>query len=170
MKRIAFLIPATILAAALAFAQDTPSGSNAQNSTPSQSTNTPSNGQTMRGCLGGSTGSYTLTDSHTGTVYTLTGSTDNLSGKVGHEVEVTGQFAAGQLAATVSSAASSTNNSGNNNSGTTNNSDTNSASGSSSSGSSTSTTNSSGSAVSNTIQVSNVTDVADHCSAGGSSS
>jgi len=160
MKRIAFLIPATILAAALAFAQDTPSGSNAQNSTPSQSTNTPSNGQTMRGCLGGSTGSYTLTDSHTGTVYTLTGSTDNLSGKVGHEVEVTGQ-----LAATVSSSASSTNNSG-----TTNNSDTNSASGSSSSGSSTSTTNSSGSAVSNTIQVSNVTDVADHCSAGGSSS
>ena len=165
MKRIAFLIPATILAAALAFAQDTPSGSNAQNSTPSQSTNTPSNGQTMRGCLGGSTGSYTLTDSHTGTVYTLTGSTDNLSGKVGHEVEVTGQ-----LAATVSSSASSTNNSGSNNSGTTNNSDTNSASGSSSSGSSTSTTNSSGSAVSNTIQVSNVTDVADHCSAGGSSS
>ncbi len=165
MKRIAFLIPATILAAALAFAQDTPSGSNAQNSTPSQSTNTPSNGQTMRGCLGGSTGSYTLTDSHTGTVYTLTGSTDNLSGKVGHEVEVTGQFAA-----TVSSSASSTNNSGSNNSGTTNNSDTNSASGSSSSGSSTSTTNSSGSAVSNTIQVSNVTDVADHCSAGGSSS
>ena len=165
MKRIAFLIPATILAAALAFAQDTPSGSNAQNSTPSQSTNTPSNGQTMRGCLGGSTGSYTLTDSHTGTVYTLTGSTDNLSGKVGHEVEVTGQFAA-----TVSSSTSSTNNSGNNNSGTTNNSDTNSASGSSSSGSSTSTTNSSGSAVSNTIQVSNVTDVADHCSAGGSSS
>ncbi len=165
MKRIAFLIPATILAAALAFAQDTPSGSNAQNSTPSQSTNTPSNGQTMRGCLGGSTGSYTLTDSHTGTVYTLTGSTDNLSSKVGHEVEVTGQ-----LAATVSSSASSTNNSGNNNSDTTNNSGTNSASGSSSSGSSTSTTNSSGSAVSNTIQVSNVTDVADHCSAGGSSS
>lgn len=157
MKITAFVLPATILVAALALAQDTPAGSNVQNSTPPQSTTTTPSGQTMRGCLAGSTGNYTFTDSHTGTVYMLTGSTDSLSGKVGHEVEVTGQ-----LATSVSSSAPSTDNSGNNNS------DPNS-SGSSSTGSTTSTTNSSSTAVSNTLQVSNVTDVADHCSAGGAS-
>ena len=146
MKRVAFLLPATILAAALTFAQDKPDGSNVQNSTPSQSTTAAPNdqtGNTMRGCLGGSTGSYTFTDGHTGTVYNLTGSTDDLNSKVGHEVEITGQ-----LASSASTSDSTNSNSGANSTSET---DANSAKGSSS-----------------MLQVSNVTDVADHCSTTGS--
>lgn len=146
MKRISFLLPATILAAALAFAQDTPTGSNVQSSTPSHSTTAAPNdqtGNTMRGCLGGSTGNYTFTDSNTGTVYNLTGSTDDLSSKVGHEVEITGQPAS----------SASTSDSPNNNSGANSTSETDA---SSAKGSST------------MLQVSNVTDVADHCSTAGS--
>jgi hypothetical protein len=149
MKRVAFLLPATILAAALAFAQDKPNDSNVQSSTPSQSTTATPNdqtGNTMRGCLGGSTGSYTFTDGHTGTVYNLTGSTDNLSSKVGHEVEITGQPAS----------SASTSNSTSNNSNTNSTSDPNA-----------SNANGSSSSTSNMLQVSNVTDVADHCSGTG---
>src|SRR5882757_7536988 len=160
MKRVAFLLPATILAAALAFAQDKPDGSNVQNSTPSQSTTAAPNdqtGNTMRGCLGGSTGSYTFTDGHTGTVYNLTGSTDNLSSKVGHEVEITGQPA--NSASTSNSTGNDSNtNSASDSNATSNNSNTNSASDSNASNA-----NGSRSSTSNMLQVSNVTDVADHC-------
>jgi hypothetical protein len=97
----------------------------------------------MRGCLGGSTGNYTFTDSHTGTVYNLTGTTDDLGSKVGHEVEITGQ-----LASSASTSDSTKNNSGAN---ATPGTDASSAKGSS-----------------NMVQVSNVTDVADHCSTTGS--
>jgi hypothetical protein len=97
----------------------------------------------MRGCLGGSTGNYTFTDSHTGTVYNLTGTTDDLGSKVGHEVEITGQ-----LASSASASDSTKNNSGANS--------TSGADASNAKGSST------------MVQVTNVTDVADHCSTTGS--
>jgi len=107
MKKILLLLSLMSLAAVLAVAQDTPGSSSPQSSTPSPSTSaTPSDqsGSTMRGCLGGMTGNYTLTDDRTGTVYNLTGNTDNLSSKVGHEVEVSGQLASS--ASSTSSASS----------------------------------------------------------------
>ncbi len=51
----------------------------------------PNGNQTISGCLGRSGGNYILTDAQSGTVYTLTGNTDQLGAHVGHEVEITGQ-------------------------------------------------------------------------------
>ena len=60
----------------------------------------------LRGCLSGSAGSYTLTDSASGKTYMLTGKTDKLNAHVGHEVEVKGSAApASANAASPSSAA-----------------------------------------------------------------
>src|SRR5438445_88534 len=96
MKKIFLSLLVMSLAAAFAVAQDTTGSAAPQASTPSPSTSaTPSDqsASTMRGCLGGMGGNYTLTDDRTGTVYHLTGSIDNLNDKVGHEVEVSGQLA-----------------------------------------------------------------------------
>ena len=71
---------AVVLCAALANGQ----------STTSQKGN-PNGNQTVTGCLGKSGGNYILTDAQSGTVYALTGNTDQLSAHVGHEVEITGQ-------------------------------------------------------------------------------
>src|SRR6266850_713914 len=100
MKKILLSLSVLSLASALAVAQDTPGSAVPQTSTPSQptsqstsATTNDQSGSTMRGCLGGMSGNYTLTDDRTGTVYNLTGSIDNLGSKVGHEVEVSGQLA-----------------------------------------------------------------------------
>jgi hypothetical protein len=64
-------------------------------------TETSNTGQTtVRGCLQGSEGNYTLTD-NAGTTYKLEGDTEKLSAHVGHEVQITGTTSG-------SSAASST--------------------------------------------------------------
>jgi hypothetical protein len=57
-------------------------------------------GTTFEGCIGGSAGSYTLTDS-SGKVYQLSGDTSKLGDHVGHDVKVTGTVgsAAGAAAA-----------------------------------------------------------------------
>ena len=93
MTKILLSLLVLSLASALAVAQDTPGSAVPQTSTPSQSTSqstsaTPNDqsGSTMRGCLGGISGNYTLTDDRTGTVYNLTGSIDNLGSKVGQHV------------------------------------------------------------------------------------
>jgi hypothetical protein len=69
---------------------------NANPATPTESTESQTRSgaalnrdMTVKGCLGGSEGSYTLTDSH-GTVYQLSGDTSKLSDHVGHEVKITG--------------------------------------------------------------------------------
>lgn len=46
--------------------------------------------RTISGCLNKTAHGYTLTDSETGTVYTLTGNTGQLSSHVGHEMQITG--------------------------------------------------------------------------------
>ncbi len=46
-------------------------------------------GAKLRGCLSGSAGNYTLTDNN-GTIYHLVGGGAQLSGSVGHEVEISG--------------------------------------------------------------------------------
>jgi len=48
----------------------------------------------VKGCLSGASGSYTLTDDN-GTAYQLTGDTSKLAEHVGHEIKVTGTSAAG---------------------------------------------------------------------------
>jgi hypothetical protein len=54
---------------------------------------------TVRGCLQGSDGSYTLTTSK-GTMYQLQGDTSKLSAHVGHEVQITGTKASAAASTT----------------------------------------------------------------------
>ena len=65
--------------------------SSSQSSTQSSSQSSSSNGNetTIQGCLNGSSGNYTLTDS-SGKTWQLTGDTSKLSDHVGHTVEVKG--------------------------------------------------------------------------------
>ena len=73
-----------------------------QQSYPSQSSQPVSSGQatrsenqtTIRGCLSGSSGNYTLADKSSGNSYQLTGNVvAKLSDHVGHEIQVTGTAA-----------------------------------------------------------------------------
>lgn len=84
-----------LLGTTFALAQNTNSG-NANPATPTESPESQTRSgaalnhdMTVKGCLGGNDGNYTLTDAH-GTVYQLTGDTSKLSEHVGHEVKVTG--------------------------------------------------------------------------------
>lgn len=73
-------------------AQSSPSSTTTQ-STTTQTTET-SNGTSIEGCLAGSSGSYTLTDS-TGKSWQLAGDTSKLTEHVGHQVRLTGSEAGG---------------------------------------------------------------------------
>jgi FlaG/FlaF family flagellin (archaellin) len=81
-----FILAATLLCAAWIQAQDT----SPQASSPSSAQTGAAAGQTtVEGCLQGSNGSFTLTDS-SGTVYQLQGDNAKLSKHVGHTVQITG--------------------------------------------------------------------------------
>jgi hypothetical protein len=54
---------------------------------------------TIRGCLSGSNGNYTLAQDSSGTMFRLVGNDDQLKGHIGQEVLVTGQLPAGTSAA-----------------------------------------------------------------------
>jgi hypothetical protein len=58
---------------------------------------------TVEGCIGGSAGSFTLTD-NAGKVYQLSGDTSKLGDHVGHDVKVTGTVASAAGAAASSAA------------------------------------------------------------------
>jgi len=90
MKKVPPWLPLICLAAVLCAAQDVSNSGAAGQNTTSQSGN-PNANQTISGCLSKSGGNYILTDAQSGTVYTLTGNTDQLSAHVGHEVEINGQ-------------------------------------------------------------------------------
>lgn len=94
---------------------------------------------TIQGCLSGAAGEFTVTDS-SGKVYKLKGNADQLSAKVGHQVEVIGRVAEGAAANDSTTAASSA-------------SDTPAAS---------ATTSSATQAV--TLEISSVKDIAEQCS------
>jgi hypothetical protein len=90
MKAKVLLLGAGILAATMAFAQDTTggaaSGSQDQNAqTATHSTTTHEN--VLRGCLSGSSGNYTLTDRN-GMQYEVNGDDATLRASVGREVEI----------------------------------------------------------------------------------
>lgn len=93
------LLSSMLLCAMWVVAQTYPNSSSSQSSSssgqtsPSSQTSSQSSGAgnetTVRGCLSGSSGNYTLT-SDSGTTYQITGDTSKLSDHVGHEVEIKG--------------------------------------------------------------------------------
>jgi len=105
MRQIFLLVSILFLGLTWAMAQDSTSPTSS-----GQSSRTSAGGETtVKGCLSGSTGSYTLTDKH-GMSYQLTGDTAKLSEHVGHEVKVTGttDSAASPSSGAASSTAGST--------------------------------------------------------------
>lgn len=83
-----------LLCAAWAFAQTYPNqttspGSSQTSQTSTSGQNSSGNATTVEGCLNGSSGNYTLTDS-SGKTWQLTGDTSKLNDHVGHKVEITG--------------------------------------------------------------------------------
>jgi len=90
MKAKVLLLGAGILAATMAFAQESTSG--AASSSQDQNTQTTTRSTTtqenvLRGCLSGSPGNYTLTD-HNGMQYEVNGDDATLRASVGREVEI----------------------------------------------------------------------------------
>jgi len=139
MKRV-FLFAALVLCcASLALAQN--ASSQSQDQTASPTANAPASSGTLQGCLSESQGNYMLTEDSTGAIYKLMGSDDKLQAHVGHEVLVTGQ---------VVNAGSSSSASGEDPGSRSGDSDTNSA-------------------ASRAIQVSDVSMISKHCSAGSNS-
>jgi hypothetical protein len=78
MKNSFLLIAATALLVTLGFGQ-----TSTQSSTTSQAS--------IKGCLGGSDGNYTVAEDGTTQTYKITSSTVDLKPHVGHDIEVTGQ-------------------------------------------------------------------------------
>src|SRR4051812_49140659 len=74
MKKMMYSISALVLTAGLAFGQSTNTAAGSQNS--------------LTGCLGGSSGNFTLTSG--GTQYKLTGDTSKLDQHIGHQVQLNG--------------------------------------------------------------------------------
>lgn len=82
--RQVMLLAVLLLGVSWAAAQNYPNSSTPTSGQTSAGTQT-----TVEGCLSGSDGKYTLTDSK-GTNYQLTGDTAKLADHVGHEVKITG--------------------------------------------------------------------------------
>jgi Protein of unknown function (DUF5818) len=107
MRKLLAATAVLLLALGIAWAQQPPSTSDSNDS----NSNTPSNAGseiTVRGCLGGSSGNFTLLGSD-GTTYQLQGNDDQLKRQVGHTVAVTGTVGTGN---STSSSAAQTNPSG----------------------------------------------------------
>ena len=84
-KKMLYLSSAVLLAGAMGVAQTAMGSSQDQDSSAASQ----AAGAKVRGCLSGSEGNYTLTDNN-GTIYHLVGGDAQLSGSVGHEVEISG--------------------------------------------------------------------------------
>jgi uncharacterized protein DUF5818 len=84
MSKVLMLALALLVSTAWLVAQDQSPQTGSQ-----QSGAAPSGQTTVKGCLQGSSGSYTLT-ADSGTTYQLQGDTSKLSEHVGHEVQITG--------------------------------------------------------------------------------
>ena len=124
------------------------------------------------------TGTYVLTDSQSGVSYNLIGANDKLRTHVGEEIQVRGQPASGTVGTSASSSSLGANPSPEAGSGaqggvssTNPNNSAGSVSGTGTSGAANSgnagSTNQTGSAAPQTFQVTDVTKVADHCTAQG---
>jgi hypothetical protein len=87
--------------------QTTTTTSTSQTTTSQSGTSSEANATTIQGCLGGSTGNFTLTDK-SGMTYQLAGNTSDLSKHVGEEVSIRGSSSAsGSASANAGSASGS---------------------------------------------------------------
>lgn len=92
MRKAILLGASLALCAAMALAQETPSGSSSQSTTSTTQTTTSersASGNSIEGCLTGTAGHYMLTDS-TGVAYKLEGDDSQLADNVNKQVEVMG--------------------------------------------------------------------------------
>jgi len=87
MKKLLFLAGLALILASFGLAQQ------------ADQTDSTAHVGTVRGCLGGSEGNYTLAQDQSGTMFRLVGNDDLLKGHLGQEVLVTGQLSAGGPAA-----------------------------------------------------------------------
>ncbi len=124
-----------------------PSSMGSQTSTGDQAKASAKADNSIRGCLSGAAGSYTLTDSASGKTYNLTGKTDDLSAHVGQEVEINGASASASAGTGIGSSASNP-----------------SSSASSAGTSGASSASGAGQAAANNFDVKSVTKIADTCS------
>lgn len=91
MSKTLMLAAVLLLSAAWLQAQSYPQSSSSSTSsqTSAGQSSTSGNQTTVKGCLQGSSGNYTLT-ADSGTTYQLQGDTSKLSDHVGHEVKIKG--------------------------------------------------------------------------------
>jgi hypothetical protein len=94
MKKISLAIATLLMALGVAWAQQ-PSASDSDNNTPANS----GSQVTVKGCLGGSAGNFTLLGSD-GMTYQLQGDDNQLKEHVGHTVSVTGIVGTGNSTTT----------------------------------------------------------------------
>ena len=97
MKKAVVAIAVLLLALGVAWAQQRPDTSDSNPSTPASS----GSQVTVKGCLGGSPGNFTLLGAD-GTTYQLQGNDDQLKKHVGHTVAVTGTVGTGNSTTTSS--------------------------------------------------------------------
>ena len=111
MRKMFSLTAALLLSSACMFGQAAAQAG----SSDSSKANSNANEVTIDGCLSGSAGNYTLTDS-SGMSYQLQGETSKLSDQVGHQVQIKGTKTASASATTPSgdTATASTDSSGSN--------------------------------------------------------
>jgi hypothetical protein len=104
MRKLSLLTAIVLLSAAWVAAQTTSQGGGSQTapqggSYGSSQTSSNAPGTSIEGCLSGSGGNYTLTDS-SGKTYQLQGDTSKLSAEVGHQVRIRGSASGAAAGAT----------------------------------------------------------------------
>jgi hypothetical protein len=111
MKKTLLLGAGLFLSALLAIAQDTPQSGSSTSQTPATSssdqTTANPNGNSIQGCLRGSSGNYTLVDM-AGMTYQLTGDESQMKENVNKQVEVTGAAESKASAGSTGASAGST--------------------------------------------------------------
>ena len=100
MRKVLVAMAVLLLALGIAWAQQQPDTSGSNANTPASS----GSQVTVKGCLGGSPGNFTLLGSD-GTTYQLQGNDDQLKKHVGHTVAVTGTVGTGNSTTTSSTEA-----------------------------------------------------------------
>ena len=83
------LLGTTLLLSVWVFAQTTPAAEQQSNPVQAGSQDKSGSGDSIEGCLAGSGGSFTLTDS-SGKTYQLVGDTAKLTDHVGHTIRISG--------------------------------------------------------------------------------
>ena len=101
MRKMFSLTAALLLSSLWMFGQDAQAGSSTSSQTASSATE-----MTVEGCLSGSAGNFTLTDS-AGRSYQLQGDTSKLTDQVGHQVSIKGTQTATASSTTPSGGAAS---------------------------------------------------------------